>query len=132
CFEKTVGLGKKNSSFLLNAILHCYTMLFVILGWVIFRSEGISNLLQYFNTMFGISKVDFINDNTILLFNENYIILIISIIASTPIYKIIGKKLCQRNIFSNYILPVCYFVLFLFSVASILKGNYNPFIYFNF
>ena len=47
--EKLTGLGKKSYWW-----GHLYTMVLVIIGWVIFRSTGMGNAFLYIKAMFGI------------------------------------------------------------------------------
>lgn len=106
---------------------HLYTMLFVVLGWVIFRSDTLTYALEYMDRMFTFTN--FVDLKFAELLLENIIILVIAIILSLNVIKI--DKLKQNKIFTI----IYYFILiliFIISISYIVKGVYNPFIYFNF
>lgn len=133
CFEKVTGLDQKET---FNIPRRVYTLLFVMIGWVIFRAENISLALEYLKTMAGSGKVKFWIDTDSLYLKENIIFFISGIILSTPVIKLLGIKMkmfsrklenCMEVISAAIILG-----LFLISISYLVKGSYNPFIYFNF
>ena len=102
---------------------HLYTMLFVVIGWVIFRSDTLSDAWNYLCTMFTpcIPK-----SSPLFLFYicEYKWWLICGLLFSTPI-------ICRRKL--NPILSSIFLLLVLhLCLVYITKGGYNPFIYFNF
>ncbi len=105
-----------------------YTMLLVILGWVIFRAENMQYACQYILRMF--TPVNLIDYKFIEFVIENLVVFIIAIILSTPLIKRLtdNKKIFNNVVLKNSIL----FIILILSVSYIAKGVYNPFIYFNF
>jgi alginate O-acetyltransferase complex protein AlgI len=80
-------------------------------------------------TMFGNGSL--INDSTVY-YALNYIVyFIFALLISTPIFKLISNKLKGKNVVT-ILAPVGLMVLLVVSVSYIVKGGYNPFIYFNF
>lgn len=121
--EKLTNINKKNFFF-----GHIYTMFFVIIGWVVFRSENISFAWEYLKTMFGIGA-SIILDSQAISYMQNYgVYLLTGIIFCFPIVSLIRKKI---NI-SKKVLYILVFLLFVVSISFTIKGSYNPFIYFNF
>ncbi len=113
-------------------IPHLYTMLFVILGWVVFRSDSISAGWQYIAGMFGglVKRAD----EWILIreyMGEYAGIFLLSFALLIPWHRVfhLKKHFYRVRILASDILCFC---LFLLSVAYIMKGSYSPFIYFNF
>ena len=114
----------------------CYAMLVVLVGWVFFRVEQISEAFCYVSRMFN---GGFTSEVSIYeyLTRENIIILILALVVSTPLLKKIGVKLIR---FSNGRFRIPYTVMativlmamFAYSVMYINSGSYNPFIYFRF
>jgi len=133
-FEKVLRL--KNISFNIPAPLKwVYTMLVVIIGWVIFRAVNITFALEFLKVMFGLG-----NNSPIVLFNIGYyltikiiLITIISIIASVPLLNYINNKISTISpILQDISSKICLIVLFMTSIILIMTSTYNPFIYFRF
>lgn len=113
-----------------------YTMIVVLVGWVFFRVEHISEAFYYVTRMFNgglladVTIYDYLN-------RENMLILILALIMSTPVLKKIGVELIK---FSNgrfripytIISAIALMAMFACSVMYINSGSYNPFIYFRF
>ena len=127
--EKLTGFYKTESK-RAKPFLWVYSMLFVVLGWVLFRSNSINDAGAYISAMFG--RADAFCDAAFL---ENLkqisLYLIFGIILSFPVVNSLKKKV-KQNAFTEAIYIFALVSLFVLSVASIVSGSYNPFIYFNF
>ena len=64
-------------------------------------------------------------------FVDNKYFFIAALVFSLPIAPWLKKKF-SRNVIANIIYPVLLIGVFVLSVSYIIKGSYNPFIYFNF
>lgn len=110
---------------------HIYTLLFVILGWVLFRAESVDDAFAYMGSMFGTSGI-LVDDIALFMIKENWVFFILSVLFSIPLLK----NLVLKRIDSNKIIEISYYlflsIVFILSVIYIVKGTYNPFIYFNF
>lgn len=118
-----------------NAIRHIYALFIVNLGWVLFRSKDLIEAGKYIACMFGARNNEFWSDYTFMFIKENSIFFIAAIIFSTPIAKkanmfIVNKALGYKII--EFIYPFVITTLFLVCICYLVKGTYNPFIYFNF
>ena len=115
-----------------NIFKHIYVLFIVMISFVIFNGENIINNIQ---GLFGINNISFINSVSIHYLKNYLIILIISILACTPLFKNIIEKLKNNkkiNKVINILEPI-YLVLLLFIVTVYLIDNsYNPFLYFRF
>lgn len=131
-FEKLSNFEKRNHGKLKNIISYIYTMIIVVFCWVIFRSENISYAIDYIKAMLCIN-VKFTDSSALLYFKENIIILAISVLACMPLGKEILNKLNDRKKYIVYfITDIVLLFLFVVSISYLIKGVYNPFIYFNF
>lgn len=126
-FEKLTGLGKKK-----HAIGHIYTMLFVILGWVLFRADNLSGAFKYMGAMFGIGASYLYDSETLMYLSSYKVYFIFGILACFPILKKIKEKIKIKPQIYNAVSAVCLMALFIISLSFMIKGSYNPFIYFNF
>ncbi len=109
---------------------HIYAMFFVILGWVLFRADSISAALRYMGSMFGLTSNVFCDDFILTYISFNNFYFFVGIIACFPIYKLIKPRVNQKlyRVVSSLIVLISFIV----SVSFMVKGSYNPFIYFNF
>ena len=138
--EKLIGWEKRLNTlckskvhkWVLSIGQHFYTMLFVVIGWVIFNSSSLTNAIKYLSVMFGITTRDIIDNNFILYINEYKWYFVVAIIFSIPIgLKVKNTKLA--NTFAvKQLEAVAIILLFVIAVSFVIKGSYNPFIYFNF
>ena len=124
---------------------HLYVMLVVIAGWVIFRADNISYGVSYIGAMCN-PLTPFLYNSQIFLCinNEFWFIFIIAIIASAPVYRLLEsglQNMTRRSLplYASIIKPCAYIantcflaLVLVYSIASILGGAYNPFLYFRF
>ena len=127
--EKLIGWEKKYPD-KMKILRRIYTLFFVVMGWVLFRADSIGDAGAYFATMFGGGNL---LDDATIYYALNYIVyFVIAILVSTPIFKNISAKINGNNPVVVAVSTVGLFVLLVVSVSYIVKGAYNPFIYFNF
>lgn len=124
--EKLSGFTKK-----IGAFGHIYTMLIVIIGWVIFRSDSLLLAGNYLKNMIGIGT-SLVDDDTMFYLSNYIFYLITGVIFSFPIVPAIRKKIKKENQLFNILYGIVLIVLFVVAITFIVKGSYNPFIYFNF
>ena len=129
-FEKLTGLHKKHGR-VINVIKWFYTLFFVIIGWVIFRADNIGQAMNYLSSMFGFAGNDLTDGMFTGYLIQNAIMLIIGILACTPLLKLIKQK-NHHGVIINGLSVLSLIVLLVLSIASLVSSSYNPFIYFNF
>ena len=131
--EKFTGFDKK--SLKRKWINHVYTLLAVIIGWVLFRSNSISEASIYLKSMIGIGVNNVFDDVAFMYIKENIVFLLSGIIFSMPVIRYIDKKIGNKKIFKILLEPISsiiVFILFIVCITYLVKNTYNPFIYFNF
>ena len=123
---------------------HLYVLLVVIVGWVFFRAETFDYALAYLYAMVNFTTPALYNSQLFLnINNEFYVVLIIAVLCSAPIYKKFEEFLVfwdsrqsRQATLLNSVISICNicFVsfVFLYSIASLMGGAYNPFLYFRF
>lgn len=131
--ERIIKNSKLNTIKLPYIITWAYTMVVVIIGWVMFRAVDMTYAYNYIKVMFGIGNNMFIEPLALKYMKEYLVIFIIAIILCTPSVKIIMKKLEKYNQKFSYILQYIVFIfIFWISIIYTVTSTYNPFIYFNF
>lgn len=125
----------------LSAVIsRIYTFFVVIFGWVLFRFSDMAMVKEAFESMFGLNGNAFTNLETNTFLLNNFIFIIVCIIASTPLVAKISAKFKEKashdkigytyiyNIL-NIIIPA---ILLFASTIALIGNSYNPFIYFRF
>ena len=112
-----------------------YMFFFVMIGWMIFGLENISNLLSYSKVFFGLTGNLF--DSSFLFYLKNYFVLLFfCFLFSTPILTVYKEKIKKVRFSKTGIYFACtlgvYLILFFLSVACLVSDSYNPFLYFRF
>lgn len=124
--EKVTGFDKK-----LGAFGHIYSMFFVLIGWVLFRANTLTDTVLYLQNMFGLGSGGLLNNIDIFYLKENAFFFLFAILFSLPVASWLGKKV-KDNQTAAIAQTVLVLLLFLISISYMVKGLYNPFIYFNF
>ncbi len=137
-FEKLTGWPKKFKSKTLKFIYRIFTLLSVLVGWVLFRAPNLNAAISYLMSMVGLKGNVFMGSDIAFYFREYLILLIFVVLFSTNIIKnMINKLKSDKNkkVRVNLITFIETLVLlfsFIWSISYIILGSYNPFIYFNF
>ncbi len=130
--EKLTGFYQKDKTIISKILLSIYTLFFVIMGWVVFRAESMTDAINYIQTMFGFGASSFIDPLFLQCLQQLSVWLVIGILLSTPIVPYLKKKLPQNNMVLDILYIVFMVVIFIIATSSIVSSSYNPFIYFNF
>ena len=125
--EKLTGFTKK-----LGFVGHIYTMIAVIIGWVLFRSDNISSAWTFLKAMFGFGSLPLYDSDTVFYLSNYKFFLILGIVCCFPILRAIKNKLKSGKTVLAVAAGIVMIALFLISITYTIKGTYNPFIYFNF
>lgn len=123
-FKKNIGL---------TSVWRVVTLLIIVFGWVLFRSTTLQGGMDYYRSMLGIG-VPFADVDTWVSLEENYVILIIAFLCSTPLFKYLKERIDRTKLAIpiELLKAIVYLVLLVFSVSYLVMGAHNPFIYFNF
>lgn len=110
---------------------HCYTLILVLISWVLFALNDGEAIAAYLRAMFVLNG-NCIVDHTSIYLLANYAVLLIGLIlASLPLGKILYHRYVENK--PLYVLvPFVLGFLLLASTAYIVDASYNPFLYFRF
>ena len=104
-------------------ISRIYTLIIIMFSWVLFTSTDLKDIGTFFTSL-G-SKPFFSGEFTSFLLQYG-ILFIIGILFSTPKPKQMFEK--QKEAVQIVMLTI----VFILSIAALVAGNYNPFLYFRF
>ncbi len=129
--EKYTGLDRHTDNPGLSALKHFYTMFVIIIGWVLFRADSMKIAAQYIRQMFIWGDGGVSLDIFLFYLREFGVYLFAAFLFSMPVKERL-KKVIRRSVLTDVCCIVGIILIFIVSVSFIVKGSYNPFIYFNF
>lgn len=120
-----------------NPVLrHVYAVFVFNLGWIFFRFSDFGQLGAALKGFFGISSAGFSSSAVAISFENNIFFLIFSILACTPVFRMLGRRLrwvfqerrWNKGIFygTKTVLAV---LLLLLSVIALTGSSFRPFLY---
>ncbi|MBQ4088360.1 MAG: MBOAT family protein [Clostridia bacterium] len=136
-FEKLTQLPKRLPRYkLASGIYQIFTLLAVMLGWVLFRAESLTAAFEYLKDMFAVGGGQLIDDAARFNLREYIVPLIVGIVCATPIFKILREKVSARSALAEnvwgFAAGLVQLALFMVGISYLVINAHNPFIYFNF
>ena len=114
-------------------LCHIYTLILVLIGWVIFDMNTLSSAMEYISIMFGLSNNLVVDKLSLFILSNNIVILLIGIICSTTLLPNVFKKLrCSLKKSNIFIIISMYLIIFILSISYLVGESFNPFLYFRF
>ncbi len=112
---------------------HIYVFFVIITSFVLFSASDIPEAISQITSLFGAGGLPFINGETLYYLKSYGLLFIIGIVGSTPLVKGAALKLSEKYEAVTCILePIVLLALFVISVAYLVDGSFNPFLYFRF
>ena len=108
-----------------NFIKHIYTMLLVIIGWVIFEFK-VADIGPFIKAMFNFKN--FASPEALFYLKEYGFYLVLGAVLSLGACK----KLIDKNRKTTYLEIAFLFILLILVTMSLISESYNPFLYFRF
>ena len=110
-------------------LCHIYTMILVILGWVLFGLEDLRACTGYVAAMFG-GGSGLVSESFLYYLRAYLPSLVIMAAASTPLVKKLFGKLPKA--LQTAAVPVLILAGLVLGTAYLVDSSYNPFLYFRF
>ncbi len=120
-----------------SLLSHIYLMLIVILGWAFFYYIDITKGLKFIGILFGRGRNPLYDIKFEVEFFNNIIFLIFACLCSTPLFKLIYRKLNEIVLIntcrpSKLLLIAFNAITLIVSTILLIGQTYNPFLYFRF
>lgn len=118
-------------------VKNIYLVVVIFVGWVFFRAESFPLALRYLKNLFCLNG-NVIYDSSVLVFlKEFWAFLVVGVLLCMPIGRrmnrlLYDKKAPTAHLIYSILYPIGMLLLFLVCMSYLVKGSYNPFIYFNF
>lgn len=132
-FEKYFFLDFCERKHVPGIVMHGYTMLVVMIGWVIFSSESMVQCVHVLGVMFGFSSHPLADTVSMYYLTSNLILAGIMCCACTPAVKnFINRMEETYGSAVQRVMGAVYILLFIACIAYLVNETYNPFLYFRF
>lgn len=116
-----------------DVVRHIYSIVLVVIGWVLFFSSSFGQAADYIRVMFGAGAHGFADRESMYLFTSNLILWLILIFGSTPLVHFRYEHMLRTKKWNTTIInSVVYAALFIVCIAYLVTETYNPFLYFRF
>lgn len=110
-----------------------YSLLVVIVGWVLFEFESVSGILNFLGVMFGVNAYRFIDTTAIYYMYTNAALFIIMLLCSTPIpSKVLSSTRFKSEKIKIAAFSALYIAMMFICTSYLVNQSYNPFLYFRF
>lgn len=112
---------------------HIYALVVVYFGWLLFAWEDIHGHRVYMKAMLGMAGAGVVNKESLYLLVSNALLMVIMTIGCTSLPKYLAEKVTKRDgIGTSLCMSVYVAIILLLSIAYLVNGTYNPFLYFRF
>lgn len=116
-----------------DVVRHIYSIVLVVIGWVLFFSSSFGQAADYIRVMFGAGAHGFADRESMYLLTSNLILWLILIFGSTLLVHFRYEHMLRSKKWNTTIInSVVYAALFIVCIAYLVTETYNPFLYFRF
>ena len=112
---------------------HVYTLLVIIIGWVLFEMEHLASAWRLIGVMFGFGSHGFADRQALYELSTNVVLLVVLAFCATPLPgKILSFMKEKWKMAGVITVSLIYFLFMVLSTAYLVHDTYNPFLYFRF
>ena len=112
-----------------KGLSNAYVMLVVVLSFVLFNAESISQAGQDLAGMFGRAGLPLVTTESLYQLKSFAVLFLLGILGSTPWPKKWGEAMAQK---APWLDAAAMLALLLVCTAYLVDGSFNPFLYFRF
>ena len=118
-----------------RALGHCYTLLLVLLGFVLFDAPNVSAAIARIGAMFGAGNGGLAGTEALYYLRSYAVVLALAAVGATPLSKRLLARVRQSRAGERVLTvlePVALTALLVVCTAYLVDGSFNPFLYFRF
>lgn len=114
-----------------KALARIYTLIIVMISFVIFNGETMGQIMQNICGLIGINVSSIISLESIYYLKSYLVVIVLGIIGATPVIKNFANKEKIHKVI-NVLEPAFLLLIFIICTSYIIDGSFNPFLYFRF
>ena len=108
-----------------------YTLLVVVLGFVLFNAENIGQAGSDIAGMFGFGGVPLVTNETLYYLRSYAVLFVVGFVGATPLVRDTANRLYKHKV-TAVLEPVVLILLLLICSGYLVDGSFSPFLYFRF
>ena len=106
------------------------TFIVVMIGWVFFSSENLTQATDFIGALVGIGNGSFIDAQAKYLLSENVFAIFTMGLSAVGVFDMISTR--EETRVYKILKCILYFIIFILCIAYLVSETYNPFLYFRF
>ncbi len=118
-----------------SILRHCYVIFLLIISFVIFKGDGMTDAINHLRGMFGKLTIPLVGGETLYYLRSYAGLFLLAIIFSTPVADVLAKKIKSYGFglkVANVLEPIAHLILMLLVIGYLVDGSFHPFLYFRF
>ena len=114
-----------------NALKHLYVMLLIVLSFVLFNAETLTQAGADFAGLFGGANLPAVTAETLYYLRSYGLLFVIGLVGATPVVKETAMRIAKTK--AGSVLEVLLLItILLVCTAYLVDGSFSPFLYFRF
>ena len=110
---------------------HVWTLLWVVLSFVLFNAESLSQAVGDIGGMFGFAGVPLVTKETLYYLGSYGVLFVLGFIGATPVVRDTANRLYKHKVVA-ILEPIVLIALLLICTGYLVDGSFSPFLYFRF
>lgn len=114
---------------------HIYVVITIILSFVIFRNDSVTEIMIHFKSMFGLNDIPLSSHESMYYLKSYFMTFVIATLGAIPMMKQLVEKIKGNHIGKivlKIIEPIFYMIILLIVTGYLVDSSFNPFLYFRF
>ena len=108
-----------------------YVLLAVVISFVLFNAESLSQAGSDLACMFGFGGLPAVTTETLYYLRSYGLLFLVGVVGNTPLVRDTAEKLSRKKV-AAVLEPVVLVLLLLICTAYLVDGSFSPFLYFRF
>ena len=109
---------------------HIGTLIVVMIGWVFFSSENMTQATDFIGALIGFGNGSFIDSQAMYLLSQNAFPIFAMGLSAVGVFEMISTR--EETRVYKALKCVVYLVIFILCITFLVSETYNPFLYFRF
>ena len=114
-----------------NILRHGYALFLVMLSFVLFNADSLSQAASDIGGLFGLGSIPLISAPAVYYLKSYALLFVLGIVGSTPVVKQCAFRIGETKV-GTVLEPLLLVFLLLVCTAYLVDGSFSPFLYFRF
>ena len=115
-----------------DLLRHGYVLLTILISFVIFNAQTMTQALEDIGGLFGLAGVPLVTTQSLYALRSYGVLLLVALVGATPLCRRLALRCQNKWPAAAWLAPVAALALLLICTAYLVDGSFNPFLYFRF